>query len=89
MAPPKKGDKKGGKGGKAKKGNKPAWMSDGLWELSQNLPKLSEFYCGEVGGWARCGSCDVWAAREPGCVSAWLGVCVHRGGGGEGGSCGR
>ncbi|GLI68391.1 hypothetical protein VaNZ11_012777 [Volvox africanus] len=46
MAPKKDGKKKGGK--KGKKGNKPAWMSDGLWELSQNLQKLSEFYSGEI-----------------------------------------
>ncbi|KXZ55790.1 hypothetical protein GPECTOR_2g1340 [Gonium pectorale] len=48
MAP--KPDAKGkGKGKKGKKKtNKPAWMSDGLWELSQNLPKLSEFYSGDI-----------------------------------------
>jgi hypothetical protein len=39
MAPKKEGKKKGG-GKKGKKGNKPAWMSDGLWELSQNLQKV-------------------------------------------------
>lgn len=44
--PPKKGDKKGG--GKKKKGAKPEWMSDELYALSQNLPKLTEFYSGEV-----------------------------------------
>ncbi|GFR47829.1 hypothetical protein Agub_g9607 [Astrephomene gubernaculifera] len=46
MPPKKDGKKKGG--GKKKKGAKPAWMSDGLWELSQNLPKLSEFYSGDI-----------------------------------------
>ncbi|GLC38829.1 hypothetical protein PLESTB_000711000 [Pleodorina starrii] len=46
MPPKKDGKKKGG--GKKKKGAKPAWMSDGLWELSQNLQKLSEFYSGDI-----------------------------------------
>eukprot|EP00798_Chlamydomonas_sp_ICE-L_P021257 gene21257-28177_t len=36
MAPKKKG------GGKKKKSNKPAWMSDEMYELSTNLVKLMD-----------------------------------------------
>jgi hypothetical protein len=42
--PPKKA-----KGGKKKKNSgKPEWMSEELYQLTQNLPKLQEFWCGEV-----------------------------------------
>lgn len=37
MPPKKKGEKKGGK---KKKSAKPAWMSDEMYELSQNLVKV-------------------------------------------------
>ena len=40
MAPKKKDGKAGGR----KKGSKPAWMSDTLYEVSQNLPELVEHY---------------------------------------------
>ena len=43
MAPKKKGAKK-----KGKSGGKPEWMSQELYDLSQNLAKLQEFWCGEV-----------------------------------------
>jgi len=43
MAPKKKG---GGKKGKS--AGKPEWMSQELYDLTQNLAKLQEFWCGEV-----------------------------------------
>ncbi len=41
MAPKKKAEKK-------KKSAKPAWMDENLYQLTLNLPKLQEFWCGEV-----------------------------------------
>ena len=45
MAPKKKGGAKGGKKGKV---GKPDWMSAELYDLTLNLAKLQEFWCGEV-----------------------------------------
>uniref|UniRef100_A0A7R9YSV6 Uncharacterized protein n=1 Tax=Chlamydomonas euryale TaxID=1486919 RepID=A0A7R9YSV6_9CHLO len=42
MAPKKKG------GGGKKKSAKPAWMSDEMYALSQHLPKLQEYWCGDI-----------------------------------------
>ncbi len=43
--PPKKGEK----GDKPKsKVKRPAWMSEELFELTQNLPKLQEFWSGDI-----------------------------------------
>ena len=46
MAPKKKGGAK--KGGKKGKVGKPDWMSAELYDLTLNLAKLQEFWCGEV-----------------------------------------
>jgi hypothetical protein len=45
MAPKKKGGKGGGK---KKKGGCPDWMAPELYALTQDLPKLQEFWCGEI-----------------------------------------
>lgn len=44
MAPKKKGTG----AGKKKKSAKPSWMTEEMYALSQTLPKLQEFWCGDV-----------------------------------------
>ena len=44
MAPKKKGEGKA----KKKKSARPPWMTEEMYDLSLNLPKLTEFWSGEI-----------------------------------------
>ncbi|MEW5305786.1 MAG: hypothetical protein WDW36_008304 [Sanguina aurantia] len=58
--------KKTEKGGKKSKANKPSWMSDELFELSTSMPRLVEFYTGDLGA----GKGGKAAEPKPGAVAS-------------------